>query len=108
MVLPNKLLSLYFDRMIGKLFKILPMKEGDEDTLPNYMSDLLDEMIGLETLELLSDQPYYVSIVATVSYLNGHIDACSSAKVKSRVFKAIGLCRRLRDLYGGGEADGKS
>lgn len=103
----NDTLSQYFDRMVGRLYKILPLKETGEDTIHDYLESLMVEMTGADILAGLSDQPYYVSIVSIVAYLNRRIDRCDTRKVKREVFKAINLCKKLQHYYQDGVYDDK-
>lgn len=98
----NETLAMYFDRMVGRIYKILPLKESGELTLPEYLDSLVTEMTGVEIMEGLADQPYYVSIAATVTFLSKNIDSCEPAKVKREVFRLINLCKKLRSYYEGG------
>lgn len=103
-MIPDAMMRNYFERMIGKLFKILPLKECGEETLQEYLDTLLSELTGVETLAELSSQPRYMSIVGIVSYLSNNISDCSIRKVKKNVFHAIDLCKKLQLLYERGEA----
>lgn len=105
MLFSDKTLALYFDRLVGRIYKILPLKEKCEITLPEYLDTLLTEMTGVEILEELSAQPYYVSIVATVTFLAHNINNCDDTKVKREVFRLINICKKLRSHYEGGDAN---
>lgn len=107
-MIPNPILALYFDRMVGRVYKILPLKESGEATLPEYLDTLVTEMTGLDVLSALSDQPYYTSMFATLAYLSGHIDECDLPKVKREVFRLINLSKKLRSYYEGGGYSGCS
>lgn len=98
-MIPDELMLHYLERTVGRLYKILPMKEDGEPTIHEYIDGLLSELIGIELLEKLSDQPYYVGILGVVSYLSEHIDSCSTKKVKRDVFRAIELCKKLQNFY---------
>lgn len=98
-MIPNELMLRYLERTVGRLYKILPMKEDNEETIHEYLDSLLVELVGVELLERLSDQPYYVGILGIVSYLSEHIDSCSVKKVKRNVFRAIELCKKLQYFY---------
>jgi len=98
----NETLALYFDNLIGRVYKILPLKEANESTLAEYLDSLAFEMTGLELLTSLADQTYYTSILATISYFAKCIDDCDVVKVKREVFRMINLCKRLRGYYRGG------
>lgn len=100
----NDLMSArYFDHMVGRLYKILPLKESAEETLPEYLDGLYTELAGIERVTSLSRQPYYVSIVGIVSFLAGNISTCDIKKVKRDVFRAINLCKKLERIYQGGD-----
>lgn len=98
-MLPNELLGCYFNRMVGRLYKILPLKEAEEETVDKYLDSLLSELLGVEAVSELKQQPYYVSIVGIVSFLSDNITSCSTSKVKRDVFRAINLCKKLEVLY---------
>lgn len=100
-MIPNNLMLHYFERTVGKLYKVLPLKESGEETIHEYLDGLQSELLGVELLEELSNQPYYVSILGIVSYLAAHIDSCSTKKVKRDIFRAIDLCKKLQGVYRG-------
>ncbi len=101
-MIPDAMMRKYFERTVGKLYKILPLKECEEETLKEYLDTLLTELVGVELLDNLSSQPYYMSIIGIVSYLSDNISDCSVKKVKKNVFRAIDLCKKLEASYKGG------
>lgn len=102
-MIPDAMMQKYLERTVGKLYKILPLKESNEPTLQEYLDMLLSELTGVELLENLSAQPYYVSIIGIVSYLSDNILECTVKKVKKNVFRAIDLCKKLQCIYAGGD-----
>lgn len=105
-MISKMMLSQYFERLIGRMYKILPLKEAQECTLSIYLNDLLNEMLGVELITSLEDQPYYVSLLGIVSYLSDNIDECPTEKVRRDVFHAINLCKKLEvACQGGGRND---
>lgn len=102
--MPDRLLYCYFERMIGRLYKILPLKQDCEETLPSYIDSLLLQMTGVDIVANLSDQPYYLSILGVVAYLKDNILSCDHYCVKKQIFGAIKMCQKLMDIYKGGDA----
>ena len=72
-MLPKNMMLHYLERTVGKLYKILPLKESGEASIHEYLDSLRSELVGVELIEELSDQPYYVSIVGIVTYLSSYI-----------------------------------
>ena len=68
--IPNKNLSQYFNYLVGKTFKILPLYEEDSSTLPSYLKSYQRELIGNSKLfDELSGEPKFVTLLATIEYL---------------------------------------
>ena len=92
-------LQKYFAHLVDQFFKILPMRECGEETLPTYMQSLQRELLGCQGLVFrLQAEPMFVSLLAI---LQAMIDAPDSevSDVKRDVFKAITICNKMKDLY---------
>lgn len=88
----------YFNSLVNKFFKILPLKERNEASLKKYMLSMQTEMLGLHGLIVLIDNdPAYLSLLAILEYLIDY--DCSVADVKREVFKAISLCKTMLRQY---------
>lgn len=86
--LPARSLKNYMRSLIDKTYKILPMKEENSPTLKSYLQSYLVELIGCqELILLLSDEPQFMSIIMTITYLAN--DDYDVAKCKKEVFKCI-------------------
>ena len=103
---------LYYNRLgnlINQFYKILPIKESGEPTLEKYMEGLLRELLGTsELIEALEYDAQYMSLVAILQYMIDH--ECDVSIVRSDVFKAIGILKRMREKYTTvpeGEQDGR-
>ena len=85
---------------IGQFFKILPLKEDASPTLQKYIEALLREMLGMKSLmaEWHEDE-HYLSLLGILQYFADHPE-CDVETVRSDVFKAIGIIRRLQKKYG--------
>lgn len=101
---PVLLVNKYMESLIGQFYKILPIKENDDSTLIDYMKSLQREMIGCNELIIaLNHDSIYLRLLSILQYL---IDSdCSVKTVKSEVFKAINLCKKLYKKYGAEEVD---
>ena len=98
-VLSDRLVGNYFSNLVDLFFKILPLWENREKTLPIYMETLLDELIGCKDLVYASsDDALFLSLLSTLQYLIGHPDL-PAEKVKRHVFKAISICNKLAARY---------
>lgn len=95
----DELVHNYFESLVNCFFKILPIREKGEKTLPVYMQSLQAELLGCKELvcELNSD-PGFLTLVSILQYLIDNID-CPIQDVKREVFKAIAICNKLKSKY---------
>lgn len=91
----------YMRNLVNLFFKILPMWEDNVETLPCYMEELRDELIGNAYLIGCVDYDHRVmSLASTLQFLIDHPDE-EVASVKRKVFRAIDLCKQLSAEYAG-------
>lgn len=104
-VLPDDALVKYLNFLVGKFFKILPLKEQKEETLVSYLESLQREMIGNKMLiPLLRNHPDFITLLNTLEYFitNKNI---SHAIYRKEVFKCINIIKKLqREVIGKGGA----
>lgn len=105
--LSNKLLRNYLRGLVGRFFKILPMKEENEETLPVYLKSLQTELIGFkELVKALKYDSDYVTLLAVLQFMIDNPD-CPVDDIRREVFSAISICYKLRSNHTkGGAADG--
>lgn len=87
------------DELINQFYKILPMKESQADTLSQYVSSLLREMLGMQELMLeWKEDGRYLSLCGILqSFVNNpDMDVLT---VRSDVFKAISIIKNLQKKY---------
>lgn len=96
--LDEKAFHNYFRYMIGKIYKILPMKEEGCKTLTSYLESLRAEMIGSYGLyRQLIEEPQFMTALNIVEYL---IDNDFDTSVcKREVFKAIRCIENVNKKY---------
>jgi hypothetical protein len=93
--MPNELLVAYVDGLIGKVWKILPMKDSKSNTIEKYLNGLLRELVGNKELVFeLRDNQDFLSILGSLESL---IDEEEHSIYRSDVFKTIGLINRIKD-----------
>lgn len=96
--IPDIMFEKYLSTLINQFFKILPLKETGEPSLNDYMCSLRLELIGNSLLiTALNDDVDYLRLLAVLQSL---IDCdCDTKVVKREVFKAINICKKLREKY---------
>lgn len=92
-------LCVYFNSLINRFFKILPMFESGEPSLEAYIQSLQRELIGCSGLvPELSEHGAYMTLLSILEYISDPAN-CSKSTVKTEVFHAINICNKLRDKY---------
>ena len=95
----GRLINNYHGNLVNLFYKILPMRENDEASLPVYIDNLKCELIGCRRLMEQADfDPYYLSLIAILQYLLEMPD-CDVQMTKRQVFKAISICKKLKSMY---------
>lgn len=98
---PNEALSQYFNHLIGKTFKILPLFEENSPTLSSYIQSFQRELIGNSYLfRQLNADSNFITLISTIEYL---ANADYDHKIcKSEVLKCTNILRDIHDRYFGG------
>ena len=105
-LMPNENFCRYFEFLINKTYKILPLKEENSNTLKSYLESYLRELIGSrELITVLVDEPKFLTVLNTLQFL---ISEEYSVKVcKQEVFKCIRILEEINEKYfKGGETNG--
>jgi hypothetical protein len=99
------LLLKYFESLINKLFKILPIKEETPESLPIYIESLQLELLGCKSfIYTLQNDGNFLAIISILQYL-AETPECSVRKVRREVFRLISICNKLSAIYAqGGDA----
>ena len=96
--IPNEMLKKYLSGLVNQFFKILPIKESGEPSLNEFMRSLQRELLGNKGLmEALANDSMYLSLIAILQYLID--EEPETAVVRSDVFKAISICKKLSKKY---------
>ena len=98
--IPHDTLSKYFDVLVGKVFKILPLAEDGRSSAKVYLDGLHREVKGLKHLFwVMNKDPMFVSLLSILTWLTYNIDdeECTIDVIRKEVFDAIAICQDLRD-----------
>lgn len=96
--LSEKSFKRYFEFLVGRVYKILPMREEDCDTLKDYIKGLQIELLGSSQLyEVLIEEPKFISLLNIIQYLISSEYDISTCK--QEVFKAIKLINEINKKY---------
>ena len=89
-VIKDDYLNAYLTKLIGRLFKIIPMNEEEIATLESYVDSLIREMLGNSKVF------YGEELLSVCGTLNG-INYSDHKSLKSDVFKVIGTITKIRE-----------
>ena len=105
-LLPNESFCRYFEFLINKTYKILPMKEEESSTLQSYLESYQRELIGNKQLvSILVNEPQFITVLNTIQFLIS--EQYSNDICKKEVFKCIKLLNKINDKYfKGGDISG--
>lgn len=96
--LSKKSLENYYSFLIGKFYKILPLREQGCQTLKSYLTSLSNELIGHSWL--LNDLKYEPMFISLLNILQFFIhEDCDIKTYKSEVFRAIRLIQDIQNKY---------
>lgn len=89
----EKTLEQYKQKLTGRVFKILPMREEGCDTLSIYIESLLYELLGNKTLiEDFDKNSDFLSLLGTLENLKDENDLKT---IKREVFKCLELIKKI-------------
>lgn len=96
----NQLVNNQIGDLVNRFYKILPIKESGEATLHQYLLSLQREMLGCHNLvSAFQHDDRYLSLLSILQYF---IDYEPDVQiVKSDVFKAINILKKLQKKYCG-------
>lgn len=98
-MMTDEQISAYLGDLINKFYKIIPIKESGEGTLAQYMKGLAREMIGFRQMDSrMQNDHCYSTLLSILHYHINDTDA-DFAALKSDVFKAISLLKKMRKDY---------
>lgn len=97
-MLPKENFCRYFEFLINKTYKILPLKEEKSDTLKSYLESYQRELIGnIDLVPLLVDEPKFITVLNTMQFLIS--EEYSDKVCKREVFKCIRILEEINEKY---------
>ena len=106
-VLPDKHFYNYFNYVIGKVWKILPMTEENNKDLKKHMESLQRELIGkMYLIEDLRCDGYFLTLLNKIEYLIN--EEYTHEVCRSEVFACISIINKIIEKYelDSGDVDG--
>lgn len=98
----GELLHNYFRTLVNHFFKILPIRENEEESLETYVHSLQLELFGCkELVPELKTNSFYLSLLSILQYLIDN-PYCDVRIVRREVFRAISICNKLKAIYSEG------
>lgn len=97
-LLPKENFCNYFNFLINKTYKILPLKEEKSDTLKSYLESYQRELIGnMDLVPMLVKEPKFITVLNTIQYLIS--EEYSDKVCKREVFKCIRILEEINEKY---------
>lgn len=94
----REMLTKRLNGLVNKFYKILPIRESEEPTLNKYLLSLQREMLGSQSLIIaLNNDERYLILMSILQYMLDN--ECSVDVIRSEVFKAIGILKKLEQKY---------
>ena len=99
MPIDAEILHNYFRTLVNHFFKILPIREQNEESLTTYMKSLQAELLGCkELVNAIQNDASYLTLLSILQYLIDNPE-CTVREVKREVFRAISICNQLKAKY---------
>ncbi len=96
--IPNEYFANYFQFLIGKVWKILPMSEEDNKNLKGYMEGLQRELIGnMNLVEDLKCDGYFITLLNKIEYLIS--EDYSHEVCRKEVFECISIIEKISEKH---------
>lgn len=96
--IPNPYFANYFKFLIGRVWKILPMSEEDNQYLKQYMEGLQRELIGnMNLVEELKYDGYFITLLNKIEYLIN--EECTHEICRKEVLESVSILKKLQEKY---------
>lgn len=93
--IPENLYENYMNNLVNRIFKILPLKEENSDTIEVYITNLLYELTGnKELITVLQNDSQYETILANLQIL-----ISDNENYRSIVLGTIPIVNQLKNKY---------
>jgi hypothetical protein len=80
----------YFEMLRTNIWKLLPIRDHEFDTLETYFNSLMLELCGGN--KLIVNDKYFIQLINNLESL---LDCENQDKFKSQVFKCTDICKKI-------------
>lgn len=95
--IPNSVCYNFFTRLVDKLFKIIPLKESNSDTVNSYIKDLIYELLGYNSIFEMTDcNPKVLNIVCILESVKN--EDMKHYEYRRNIFKCITIAKQLQNI----------
>lgn len=102
-IVDDKIIKKQLQKIVDKIFKILPLYEEKNGTVDAYIESLILEITGFSSKYGNVGVSEYMSVISTLEGLRGIIDdRGNQPTVKREVFKCIETINKISDMLEGG------
>lgn len=102
--IPDQCVTNYLDALVGKIYKILPMKESGAEFLPQYIDWKIREMLAFqEFIDVVGEDADFLSLLLIMRAIAR--EDSTMVSVRHDVFEAIRICKTLSRRYKKQEVD---
>jgi hypothetical protein len=95
--IPDQLVISYLERLTGKVYKILPMKEEKCNTLDEYIENLLRELISNK--DVIEEQKYEGDMMTLINTMNALIGQECFDEFRSDVLKSLNIIKKMKKSF---------
>lgn len=89
----------YFNRLISKVYKVLPIFEESFDTKDKYLDSLIRELTGaMQSMNDVFQRTEFMTIINTLLYLKSQTEL-DAPVCRTEVFKCINIIKKIGELY---------
>lgn len=105
--IPNQYFSNYLDFLVGRVWKILPMREENNQNLQEYMEGLQRELVGnMNLIEDLKYDGYFITLLNKIEFLIN--EDYTHEVCRKEVFESISIIEKISTKYNlSGDGDGQ-
>lgn len=101
-MIEKEIMGKYLEKLVDRIFKILPMFEEKDGGLHKYINSLVVELLGFQELvKRLEVESEYVILVSTLKSLASHVIDFEDDKkvIRKEVFKCLDLIKKIRKKH---------
>lgn len=87
----------YFENLVKRIFRVLPMLEAEDATVERYVNSLTIELCGLVTMIEGSEErkSKLITVASTLRYIQYNYSEIEHSVYKREIFKCIRLIKDM-------------